>query len=173
MFPEKEALEDSETVTKKIKLGHEDLNEDKVEITLHENSDLIKAEKQKEETTATEIAEQGKDEIDLNDEAYSYTRRGQFTSELFKVEIQNLPKFTTVSDLKKLFKNKIDIPIKPLKAKVIRSDKGKAMYGFVTFQNEQERAQAIEKLNGIKYKNSQLRVFKAKPKKVIDHQKLF
>ena len=157
------SLEDCENVSKKIKSECDGLA---VEGQDHESLSPSKPDESKrtdeEEATVEKVKSQG--EVDLSDEVYSYTRRG-FTSELFKVEINNLPKFTSVTDLKKLFKNKIDIEVKPLKLKVIRSDKGKAMYGFATFQNEEERNLVIEKLNGIKYKSSQLRVFKAKPKK--------
>jgi tRNA (uracil-5-)-methyltransferase len=98
---------------------------------------------------------------ELQGDAYLYTRTGRFTSELFKIEINNLPKYMNFVDLKKLFRNKIQI--NPLKLKVIRN--GSKGFAFATFHNEEERTKVIEMMDGMTVKNCQLRVHKAKPMK--------
>lgn len=102
-------------------------------------------------------------EDDLAGEAYSYTRSGKFTSELYKIEINNLPRYMNFSDLKKLFRNKVKI--NPIKLKVIRNGSGKAVFAFATFRNETERDEVIKTMNGMTVKNCELRVHAAKPKK--------
>lgn len=102
-------------------------------------------------------------EKQLEGDAYLYTRTGRFTSEIFKIEINNLPKYMNIVDLKKVFRNKVKV--NPLKLKIIKNEKGKAIYGFATFRNEKERTKVIEIMNGMEVKKCQLRVHKAKPMK--------
>lgn len=39
-----------------------------------------------------EVATEAEEEADLDTDPYHYTKRGEFTSEVFKIAIQNLPK---------------------------------------------------------------------------------
>lgn len=60
---------------------------------------------------------------------YRYIKDDLFTSEIFKVEIQNLPKYIGFNDLKK-FLNKQGL--NPHKIKLI----GRQTFAFVTFKNQ-------------------------------------
>ena len=85
--------------------------------------------------------------------------REGFTSDQFKIEIQNLPRFFGIGQYKKLFvkKNITFHKIKPC---------GKnATYMFVNFKNAEDRDKAIDILNGFELKGRKLRAFKAKPPK--------
>jgi tRNA (uracil-5-)-methyltransferase len=85
--------------------------------------------------------------------------REGFTSELFKLELQGIPKYLGIGQLKKLFQ-KQDLRYHKLKPA------GKnATYMFVNFQNEEDRDKAIDKLNGLVLKGRTLKAFKAKPAK--------
>ncbi len=85
--------------------------------------------------------------------------REGFTSEIYKIEINGLPKFFSVGQAKKLFhQNKLDFhKLKPC-------GRG-ATYMFVNFKNEEDRDKAIGVLDGITVKGKKLRAFKAKPPK--------
>ena len=84
------------------------------------------------------------------------TQRVGFSSENFKIEINNLPKFFSVGQAKKLLKNKLQL--NPHKFKPVGKN---AKYMFVNFANEEDRNQAIEKLNGFQLKGNKLRAFAA------------
>ncbi|XP_051960093.1 tRNA (uracil-5-)-methyltransferase homolog A [Xyrauchen texanus] len=88
---------------------------------------------------------------------YRYTKGDLFTSEIFKVEIQNLPKYIGFNDLKK-FLNKHGIS--PHKVKLF----SKQMFAFVTFKNQEERDKAMKAVHGMQWKNKVLSVRLAKPK---------
>jgi tRNA (uracil-5-)-methyltransferase len=88
------------------------------------------------------------------------TQRVGFSSENFKIEIQNLPKFFGVGQARKLLTKKLGL--KPHKLKPC--GKG-ASYMFVNFVNEEDRDQAVDKLDGYKIKGNPLKAFKAKAAK--------
>lgn len=88
---------------------------------------------------------------------YRYIKGDLFTSEIFKVEIQNLPKYIGFNDLKK-FLNKHGI--NPHKIKLLN----KQMFAFVTFKNQEERDKAMKLVHGMQWKNKVLSVRLAKPK---------
>ncbi len=88
---------------------------------------------------------------------YRYIKGDLFTSEIFKVEIQNLPKYIGFNDLKK-FLNKHGI--NPHKIKLF----GKQMFAFVTFKNQEERDKAMKAVHGMQWKSKVLSVRLAKPK---------
>ena len=96
-------------------------------------------------------------------DAYSYTKFDEFTSEIFKIEIQNLPRYSTPAELKKLLRNKFSLEAKKLK--VIKGVGHKPTFGFVTFCNDADRDRAIESLNNFVLKKHTLKVTKAKPSK--------
>lgn len=88
---------------------------------------------------------------------YRYIKEDLFTSEIFKVEIRNLPKFTGFNDLKKfLAKHNLN----PHKIKLF----GKQTFAFVTFKNEEERDKAMKMVHGMQWKGQVLTVKLAKPK---------
>ncbi|XP_037337242.2 tRNA (uracil-5-)-methyltransferase homolog A [Pungitius pungitius] len=88
---------------------------------------------------------------------YRYIREDLFTSEIYKVEIRNLPKFIGFNDLKKfLAKHGVD----PHKIKLF----GKQTFAFVTFKNEEERDKAMKMVHGMQWKGQVLSVRHAKPK---------
>ena len=96
-------------------------------------------------------------------DVYSYTQRAEFTSEIFKIEIKNLPRYVTPAELKKMFKNKFQLDTK--KIKVMKGNGYNPNFGFVTFSNDADRDSAIEKANNFVYKKCKLQVTKAKPAK--------
>lgn len=88
---------------------------------------------------------------------YRYIKQDLFTSEIFKVEIRNLPKFIGFNDLKKfLAKHSLN----PHKIKLF----GKQTFAFVTFKNEEERDKAMKMVHGMQWKGQVLSVRLAKPK---------
>ncbi|XP_034026985.1 tRNA (uracil-5-)-methyltransferase homolog A [Thalassophryne amazonica] len=90
-------------------------------------------------------------------DVYRYIKQDLFTSEIYKVEIRNLPKFTGFNDLKKfLAKHSIN----PHKIKLF----GKQTFAFVTFKNEEERTKAMKRVHGTQWKGQVLSVRLAKPK---------
>lgn len=92
-----------------------------------------------------------------NQSMYRYIKDDLFTSEIFKVEIRNLPKFTGFNDLKKfLAKHNLN----PHKIKLF----GKQTFAFVTFKNEEERDKAMKMVHGMQWKGQVLNVKLAKPK---------
>ena len=101
----------------------------------------------------------GKNEMDV----FAYTKFDEFTSEIFKIEIQNLPKYETPAGLKKLLRNKFKLEAK--KVKVIKGAGHKPSFGFATFCNDADRDRAIESLNNFVLKKQTLKVTKAKPAK--------
>lgn len=92
-----------------------------------------------------------------NPNLYSYIKGDLFTSEIFKVEIRNLPKFTGFNDLKKFLAKQ---NLNPHKIKLF----GKQTFAFVTFKNEEERDKAMKMVHGMQWKGQVLSVKLAKPK---------
>ncbi|XP_069788676.1 tRNA (uracil-5-)-methyltransferase homolog A isoform X2 [Narcine bancroftii] len=90
-------------------------------------------------------------------DVYRYIKDDLFTSEIYKIEIQNLPKFVSFSDLRKFLSRN---NLVPHKIKLF----GKKPFAFVTFKEEKDRDQAMEVLQGQVWKNRNLHVRLAKPK---------
>ncbi|KAG8455956.1 hypothetical protein GDO86_001952 [Hymenochirus boettgeri] len=88
---------------------------------------------------------------------YRYIKDDLFTSEIFKVEIQNLPKYVGFNDVKK-FLGKYGL--NPHKIKLIN----KQTFAFVTFKSEEERDKAMKVIHGVIWKNCTLSVRLAKPR---------
>lgn len=110
------------------------------------------------EEKSAELPQHSKTESEPPDTSvYRYIKEDLFTSEIFKVEIRNLPKFTGFNDLKKfLAKNNLN----PHKIKLF----GKQTFAFVTFKNEEERDKAMKMVHGMQWKGQVLSVKLAKPK---------
>ncbi|NXN39508.1 TRM2A methyltransferase, partial [Rhinoptilus africanus] len=90
-------------------------------------------------------------------DVYRYIKGDLFTSEIFKVEIQNLPKYIGFNDVKKFLAK---YGLNPHKIKLF----GKQTFAFVTFKSEEERDKAMKVLHGVLWKSRQLSVRLAKPK---------
>lgn len=88
---------------------------------------------------------------------YRYIKDDLFTSEIYKVEIQNLPRYIGFSEVKKFLAK---YGLNPHKIKLL----GKQTFAFVTFKSEEERDKAMKVLHGVLWKNRNLSVRLAKPK---------
>ncbi|XP_056447814.1 tRNA (uracil-5-)-methyltransferase homolog A-like [Gadus chalcogrammus] len=107
------------------------------------------------ENPVTKQAEVGKS--DSEPSLYNYIKDELFTSEIYKVEIQNLPKFVGFNDLKKFLSRH---GLSPHKIKLF----GRQTFAFVTFMNEEERDKAMKMVHGMLWKGQVLSVRLAKPK---------
>uniref|UniRef100_A0A8C4HZ16 tRNA (uracil(54)-C(5))-methyltransferase n=1 Tax=Dicentrarchus labrax TaxID=13489 RepID=A0A8C4HZ16_DICLA len=104
-----------------------------------------------------DVKAEGETEAASDPSMYRYIKEDLFTSEIYKVEIRNLPKFTGFNDLKKfLAKHSLN----PHKIKLF----GKQTFAFVTFKNEEERDKAMKMVHGMQWKGQVLSVRLAKPK---------
>ncbi|EDO47401.1 predicted protein [Nematostella vectensis] len=109
--------------------------------------------------------EQAEDKSYLNSAEYAYTKRAEFTSEIFKIEINNLPKLPRgfgFKQFKKMIENQIanhKESFKPVKIKLVPPP---ANCAFVTFRNEEERMKALKILSGSKWRGKILRTKLAK-----------
>ena len=107
------------------------------------------------ENPETKQAEVGKS--DAEPSLYRYIKDELFTSEIYKVEIQNLPKFVGFNDLKKFLSRH---GLSPHKIKLF----GRQTFAFVTFMNMEERDKAMKMVHGMLWKGQVLSVRLAKPK---------
>ena len=87
-------------------------------------------------------------------------QRQGFSSEKFKIEIQNLPKFFGIGQMKKLLVKKLQVKVHKLKPVG-----PKASYMFMNFANEIDREDAIAKLDGYELKGRKLKAFKIRAAK--------
>lgn len=85
---------------------------------------------------------------------YSYLNRGDFSSEIYKIELLNLPKRFGIAQLKKKL---VFMGLNPCKIKCV--DYGH--YAFVTFRSELEMTKAFEVLQGHVWKNKPIKVKRA------------
>ncbi|KAM9330866.1 tRNA (uracil-5-)-methyltransferase homolog A [Gastrophryne carolinensis] len=92
-----------------------------------------------------------------NSGMYRYIKDDLFTSEIYKVEIQNLPKYIGFNDVKKFLAK---YGLNPHKIKLM----SKQTFAFVTFKSEEERDKAMKVVHGTMWKNRALSVRLAKPK---------
>ncbi|XP_070760377.1 tRNA (uracil-5-)-methyltransferase homolog A [Enoplosus armatus] len=105
----------------------------------------------------SDVKAEGENEAASDPSVYRYIKEDLFTSEIYKVEIRNLPKFIGFNDLKKfLAKHNLN----PHKIKLF----GKQTFAFVTFKNEEERDKAMKMVHGVQWKGQVLSVRLAKPK---------
>lgn len=88
---------------------------------------------------------------------YRYIKDDLFTSEIYKVEIQNLPRYIGFNEVKKFLAK---YGLNPHKIKLL----GRQTFAFVTFKSEEERDKAMKVLHGVLWKNRNLSVRLAKPK---------
>ncbi|XP_026540712.1 tRNA (uracil-5-)-methyltransferase homolog A [Notechis scutatus] len=88
---------------------------------------------------------------------YRYIKEDLFTSEIYKVELQNLPRYVGFNEVKKFLAK---YGLNPHKIKLM----GRQTFAFVTFKSEEERDKAMKVLHGVRWKNRNLSVRLAKPK---------
>lgn len=108
------------------------------------------------ETDDQQDAGNQKDAGDQQEEVdeYMYTKRDEFTSEIFKIQVSNLPKRFGFAELKKKL---IQLELKPVKMKVWKD------ICFITFRCETDREDALKKINGLKWRGCDLTAQSARP----------
>ncbi|CAF0956084.1 unnamed protein product [Rotaria sordida] len=89
-------------------------------------------------------------------EEKGYLARDEYTSERFKLELNNLPKYFGFGDLKKKLKL---LGVNFVKIKVPKS----ATHAYVNFRNEEDREKGLKLLNGWTYRGNKIEVSHAKP----------
>lgn len=97
-------------------------------VVLHQECDVqpgsLQKEKQQEEP-GEQSSKGGKEHEDSN--IYPYIKEDLFTSEIFKVQVQNLPRHVSFNDLKKFLRKQ---GLNPHKIKLMQ------FFAFVTFKNQ-------------------------------------
>lgn len=88
---------------------------------------------------------------------YGYIRDDLFTSEIFKLELQNVPRHASFSDVRRFLGR---FGLQPHKTKLF----GQPPCAFVTFRSAAERDKALRVLHGALWKGRALSVRPAKPK---------
>ena len=76
-----------------------------------------------------------------------------FSSDDFKIEVQNLPRYFGMGQLKKLFNNKLKLNTHKLKP----CGPGKN-YMYICFKNSEDQEKALVVLDGFDFKGSKLKV---------------
>lgn len=100
-----------------------------------------------------EESKEGDEDVDKND-PYAYLNRDEFSSENFKIEIQNLPKYFGVGQLKKFLTRQ---GVNAHKIKMMAKN-----FVFITFKCESDRQEGMAKLENTIFKGSKLSVKLAK-----------
>ena len=109
------------------------------------NSNLEEMEVVQSETTTINS---NKNESNCNGEG----DKNLFSSEDFKIEVQNLPKFYGMGQMKKLFTNKLKL--NPHKLKPCGP---KTNYMYVCFKSEEDKQKALLTIEGFNFKGNKLR----------------
>ena len=137
-------------------------------VEIIDNKALNEAEKNESEKIDEEnIAEEQNEEVQVDTD--SYLNRDEFTSERFKIEIQNLPKHfgfavglsswiynlnnLHVDSLKQLKKYLTSLKLEYVKVK----SPGRCSYAFVTFRNEEAKQDAMKIINESTFKGKKLK----------------
>ncbi|XP_076046862.1 uncharacterized protein LOC143028527 isoform X1 [Oratosquilla oratoria] len=128
-------------------------------ITIEDESakDDTKEEKSKEKEESKEDKDKDKDG---KKDPYSYTKRDEFTSETFKIELSGLPRYFPIGQLKKLLNQTLKLSAHKVKPAGV----GKST-AYVNFKEEAARQKALQKLEGYKWKKCTLHAQPAKPVK--------
>ncbi|KAF4074160.1 hypothetical protein AMELA_G00236390 [Ameiurus melas] len=115
-------------------------------------------EKHQDDEPAAESVNEGEEqEGRSSSNFYPYIKEDLFTSEIFKVKIQNLPKNISFNDLKRFLNKQW---LNPHKIKLM----GKQNFAFVTFKNQEDRDKAMNLVHGVQWKGRYLSVRLAQPK---------
>lgn len=88
---------------------------------------------------------------------YGYIRADLFTSEIFKLELQHVPRHASFSDVRRFLGR---FGLQPHKTKLF----GQPPCAFVTFRSAAERDKALRVLHGALWKGKPLSVRLARPK---------
>ncbi|KAK9716917.1 hypothetical protein QE152_g24463 [Popillia japonica] len=96
-------------------------------------------------------------EKDEKNDPYAYLGR-DFSSENFKIEVKNLPKYYGINEFRKLVNEKLKLASN--KIKVVRRN---SPFIFVCFRNNEDRENAIKAITNFKWKGKLLTAIKAKP----------
>ncbi|XP_065178117.1 tRNA (uracil-5-)-methyltransferase homolog A-like isoform X2 [Sycon ciliatum] len=99
------------------------------------------------------------EEVAEEDDLVGYTKRGEFTSQNYRVSIKNLRKFPGYRVLAEWVKEKSGVG--PHRLYVAGHTRTRQIY--VTFKSEEDQATAIEKLNGSFYQGEKIQCVKEKP----------
>lgn len=86
-----------------------------------------------------------------NTNEFAYLDRNDFTSERFKIELSGFSRFTGVSDLKKLFKTKLQLETAKIKKPGHRESRA-----YVCFRSAEDRDSALAQLVDYKWKGKVL-----------------
>ncbi|KAG5890762.1 hypothetical protein JTB14_016499 [Gonioctena quinquepunctata] len=100
---------------------------------------------------------ENKNETILDNNPFAYLER-EFSSENFKIEVKNLPKFYGINEFRKLLNDKLK-----LNSNKIKTTKKNSPFAFVCFRNENDRENAIKVLSNYNWKGKELQILKAKP----------
>jgi tRNA (uracil-5-)-methyltransferase len=129
------------------------------------------------EKKACATSEEGAKEKVESDE-YAYIENKGFTSEIYKIEIRNLPKYYGINvclfsaasiavfliclfvnqEFKKLLNNKLS-----LSSNKIKVPRQGSPFAYVCFRSEEDVESALAKLNGYNWKGKELQASRAKP----------
>jgi len=90
---------------------------------------------------------------------YHYLKDDEYSTERFKVVIENVPPKMNFAQMKKYFTSKLGYAPRKIKHQPY------AQYAFLAFRNDEEREKAIEKLNGLVWRNKTITCKKAAPAK--------
>ncbi|KAG7171198.1 tRNA (uracil-5-)-methyltransferase A-like [Homarus americanus] len=123
-------------------------------ITQQSDDDTNGEDKSEESVTENQKEESSKDASD----PYAYTKRDEFTSENFKIELKGLPRYYSVGQLKKLVNDTLQ-----LKAHKIKP----AGYGnnwvYINFRDQKAREKALVVLDDYEWKKCRFKVSNASP----------
>ena len=100
-----------------------------------------------------EDEENPKDVEEKADNLNSNGEKKLFSSEDFKIEVQNLPRYFGMGQMKKLFTNKLKL--NPHKLKPCGP---KANFMYICFKNEEDKQKALMVLDGFDFKGNKLKV---------------
>lgn len=96
------------------------------------------------------------EELTIKDQSENQpTSDRNFTSEIYKIELQNLPKFYGIGQMKKLLVKNLKLNVNKLKPV------GKE-FMFVCFRNEEDKNKALSVLDGYMFKGKKLKAVSAK-----------
>jgi tRNA (uracil-5-)-methyltransferase len=108
--------------------------------------------------TSEEVKETTEITEKYNKDDYSYLQNQGYTSEIFKIEVRNLPKYYGFGEIKKLFNKTLGIECHKIKIPSKNS-----CYGFICLKNDEDREKALKAVNGYKWKGNILKAHYANP----------
>ena len=111
---------------------------------MENETDLVECVQATADVVSEEKQQVNGEELDSN-----YLDRGEFSSEIYKVEVKNLPKNFAFGQLRKLL---VSLNLKFVKIK----SPGNCTYAYVTFVSEEAREEGLKILNSAKFKGRQL-----------------